>query len=851
MKLTLTILIATLAIISPAVSLTKMGELSEYWLDYADVKQGATISSPCTANPEVPKLENIITPSRGGFFIFADGVEQREEFTIDLGQERKVGMFIFEMTNTIVYEGEVRRKPNSLTVGISTQSKDGPWTRVYSQDPADVVMSFALENVPARWVRFDLGVNKDGIGSRVRKAKIYPRYLLLPGPELMKEFHTQFKRDAAGLGEFWQAVDAGTWEEACDLMIEHFAKWPDEPKGEASPRVSAWMNNEVEASGCIYKYDSADWDWYRLRAECPRQSQGAPPGASTILHLLKTAYAATGDEAYAKQLAALLRDWLRDIPCPGVHRGQDGHVIIPWSGIIASQRTWSFGEMVHAMFKENKYWDRDLKINLLYSLWQHINFMRAISPELGGNWLTNANSCMFDGAVNYPEFTQYKEWLESSKSFFEMSLLRDFLPCGRPSEDSTMYVPIAANQVTGQYAAMKKAGVTISPEARKKMNTLWDCYARVSYPDLSLPAIGDAHRESPLMKNGQAVSGAYLELFDRPDLAYINSQGAKGKMPEQASRRCSDCGWYVMRSAWETTPYTDARQMFLKASKSQGHGHREQMSFTMYAYGREILTDPGNPNYGLPIEPKVRPTAVHNTICVDEKDQGGTPGIEHIWSATKGVDFIDAECAPYKGLTHRRQIVFLKSGSGAPDYWLIRDTVSGEGEHTFDLNFHFSEGAKPQVVNGSVCSTYAEGGNALLRCLDQSATPDIVDANISLLRELVPSKICRFRKNQSAPATFETLVMPFKGPKSPTIKAGYLPPDPECANADAVCIRVDNGFGRDFIIIAGNPGTALFFDNGAIKTDAAITVIRANKKGKVIYAFADSGAATYRGKAIR
>ena len=55
---------AALALISPASALTKMGELSQYYIDYADVKLGATISSPCKANPDAPKLENIITPAR-------------------------------------------------------------------------------------------------------------------------------------------------------------------------------------------------------------------------------------------------------------------------------------------------------------------------------------------------------------------------------------------------------------------------------------------------------------------------------------------------------------------------------------------------------------------------------------------------------------------------------------------------------------------------------------------------------------------------------------------------------------------------------------------------------------------
>ena len=62
-----------LALASPTSALTKMGELSEYHIDYADVKQGATITSPSKIHPE-SKLETIITPKYDGTFIFADGV---------------------------------------------------------------------------------------------------------------------------------------------------------------------------------------------------------------------------------------------------------------------------------------------------------------------------------------------------------------------------------------------------------------------------------------------------------------------------------------------------------------------------------------------------------------------------------------------------------------------------------------------------------------------------------------------------------------------------------------------------------------------------------------------------------
>ncbi|MBK5106247.1 MAG: hypothetical protein JJE42_18545 [Burkholderiales bacterium] len=76
-----------------------------------------------------------------------------------------------------------------------------------------------------------------------------------------------------------------------------------------------------------------------------------------------------------------------------------------------------------------------------------------------------------------------------------------------------------------------------------------------------------------------------------------------------------------------------------------------------------------------------------------------------------------------------------------------------------------------------------------------------------------------------------------------------MKPDSECADADAVCVRVDNGFGSDFIVISSDPGTALSFDNGRIKTDAGAVVVRTDRKGKVIHAFS-TGSATYNGKPI-
>jgi hypothetical protein len=360
-------------------------QLSDYYFDWATSKEGASITSPSKTISGLG-IQKILDPVKGEeMCIFADGIEQREEFTADLGQERLLGEIVLEMTKSAVYEGEVKRKPNSYTVSISTTGPDGPWKEVYKRDPADVVDSFALDNVPARWVHVDLGVNKDGIGSRFGKLKIYKRYLLKSGPELMKTFSNEFRRDAEGLGDFWKAVDAQQWDVACDAIIEHYSHAEPEAKGKPSDRVKMWMDNTEENQGCVYKFDSADWDWFQQKVECPSPPLGIRPGAYTVLHLITTAYAATGDTSYARQLSALLRDWLQDCPCPGVHRGQDGDIVSGWAGLLASGRASSFAQRVKVMFPCKEGFDRDLKINLLYSVWEHCKYLHDISPDLGGN----------------------------------------------------------------------------------------------------------------------------------------------------------------------------------------------------------------------------------------------------------------------------------------------------------------------------------------------------------------------------------------------------------------------------------------------------------------------------------
>ena len=94
-----------------------------------------------------------------------------------------------------------------------------------------------------------------------------------------------------------------------------------------------------------------------------------------------------------------------------------------------------------------------------------------------------------------------------------------------------------------------------------------------------------------------------------------------------------------------------------------------------------------------------RETEAHNTVVVDGRSQAEfrgrlkwshAPRAEaHEWITLGALDYAEGSHYGYQRLaapvTHRRTVVFLK-----PYYWVVRDELVGEGEHTVDRCFHFA-----------------------------------------------------------------------------------------------------------------------------------------------------------------
>lgn len=830
-------------------------DLGEYYRDWAMVTEGASITSPSKVM-NGNDLEGIIggkAPVRGrdsGGCVFAD-VVQREEFTIDLGQTRMLG--------TIMYDCElVRRTPSKFKIDVSNVSARGPWTTVYNPDTVNAQALLGINDVPARWIHVDLGDNADRRGSRIHRFRVRPRYQLPSGEKLVQDFHKNLRRDQPGLATFWQAVDSKSWSAACDELIRFYSTRAEPVKNVAdykkNERVEMWYADRVVDGEHDFQFSSSDWDWMAAKPGAAIPALGLLPGAYSIFHLFTTSYIESGDPKYAQKASELLTDWLQDFPYPGWDSDYEGNLIDAWAGLKASGRTNALNYMLKGFVTEKKAFSRDLKMNLIVSVWQHLEILHAIRPHVGGNWLTNVNSGLFNVAADHPEYVLQKQWLQDSLASFENSLTMDVFPCGREVEDSTMYVPIASGQMTGQYTKIREVGIKLKPELEERMSRLYDAMAWMHYPDNSCPTIGDCGRLSPLPGGETCVPDKYMALYDRPDFKYLNSRGKEGTSPAEVSRTFA--GWYIMRSPWEVTPYEDARQMFFKCSQegahgNRAHGHLDQLEVTVYAYGRELLTDPGMTGYGLPSNATMRSTPAHNTLCVNGEDQEEKAGNERAWAAGKGADFVDADFQTCSTAFHRRQIVFLKSGAGLPDYWLVHDIVSGRKvEHTIQSSYHFVEGANPVLKGKSAHSTFSEGGNLLVYSAGSSPEPILIDYTIAdNKRGEAPAKCALISVKQMIPAALTTFLVPYQGKDVPQFAAEEMKAD----NGEGSAYAVPSKFGKDIVILADTGGTRRSFAGGKVVSDAQAVVLRFDTKGKLIYGFQFGGTETIYGgqKAIR
>lgn len=465
---------------------------------------------------------------------------------------------------------------------------------------------------------------------------------------------------------------------------------------------------------------------------------------------LACAYAVGEDERFSEACLTHLRSWARQNPYGrGINWTCAMEVALRSMNLLA----------VFELLKHSPHFTAETLSLFLKLFHQHGTY---ISDNLEFSHIATSNHYLSDLAgllwlgIMLPEFCDSERWCD----FASMELLREMdkqvLPDGADFESSTGYHRFVLELFLYSFILCRENDVEIPTVYWEKLHQMLRYMRGFMRPDGLAPLIGDSDggqvfpiwsRRSDELAHVLAVGAAAFndpklrpQSVDVPPelLWLLGKDGLETlrNLPSTVnygSQAFPHAGTYIMRK--------DDLYLCLNASGAGlngrgSHGHNDALSIEVSAGGHAFIVDPGTFVYTADLNQRhlFRSTAYHSTVQVDGEEQNST--IEAVpfvigdeahprvleWQTNDDEDKIVAEHSGYARLPspviHRRTIVFNKTER----WWLIEDAFFTEGDHVYEVRFHFAPGLEVDVTPAAVTA----GTNKLglrVSSLDLNATP--------------------------------------------------------------------------------------------------------------------------------
>jgi hypothetical protein len=509
---------------------------------------------------------------------------------------------------------------------------------------------------------------------------------------------------------------------------------------------------------------------------------------------LGQAYWYTGDEKYAREFYAQVDDWLSSNPFP---------FSVNWTctmevAIRAVNWIWGYHFFLDSPELPTRFHARFLKGLLAHG--RHIFSNLEWGFTTHNHYLSNLVGLIYLGVI-FPEFREADRWLAWGLHGLEREIDVQIYPDGVDYEGSTSYHRLVTELFLSAVSLCRLNGIDVSPHVLSRLEKMLAFVVAYTQPDGTAPIIGDAddgrlHKLSPPDLSCEFVDHRYLlgigaVLFARDDFAQAAAgawedafwlSGGEVTPAEDVagsiipSQDFSDGGVYVMRK--ENVHLTiDAGGNGMGGVG--GHAHNDALSLTLYAYDKAFLVDPGSYVYTADYRWRnhFRATASHNVVVVDEQEmqrfderelfrlsEDARPRVL-AWRTSPESDWFDGEHYGYTRLPmpvhHRRQVYFDKKQG----ICIIRDLLTGRGQHAFDLYFHFAPllvDVWPDAGSPAVRTFCPDGANlALVPLKTDGLSMRVFEdwVSPSYGRKLAAPVVC-FSKEEAVPVEFVTVLFP-------------------------------------------------------------------------------------------
>jgi hypothetical protein len=515
---------------------------------------------------------------------------------------------------------------------------------------------------------------------------------------------------------------------------------------------------------------------------------------------LGRAYTYSGDERYARRFRDLLLDWLERNP---PRSGQ-----VNWASVFEvafriNTWLWAFSYLRGASA-----FDAAAGRAFLEGLLRHGEVLdEQLELHAANNHLLLEAKALVMLGLAMPEFRQAHRWMKRGLRLLFQEVRTQVCADGVHGERVTHYQRAIAGELLEVLLLLENNGQSVPQDIEVILARMLEFEVSITKPDGLIPLFGDSGlddshirfaaaaagpagvRRADLKRAGLALSEADVWLVGSARAQwYRTAPAVETALP---SRSFPEGGYVVMRQGrGPGTSYLAMDAAPFGYRRVPGHGHADALSIELFACGETMLVDPGVYGTWAPAEWRnyFRSTRAHNTIVVDEQDQSLLVGIRHVhrpaqvtlhaWISTADFDLADASHNGYRRLaapiTHRRQVLFVK-----PQYWLIVDSLTGTGQHDFDLYFHCMPGATVSVNAetgaAQVCGT---GGSRLFVAPVATVRwqPEVIVGAETPIQgwtalysgEKQPAPVLRYRHSGPAPVQICTVLYPVsKGSPAP------------------------------------------------------------------------------------
>ena len=442
---------------------------------------------------------------------------------------------------------------------------------------------------------------------------------------------------------------------------------------------------------------------------------------------LARAYTLTNDERYSAEFFSQLRSWDEQNPyARGANWTCAMEVALRAMNLLAAFQ----------IFRHSTQFNPDSLQRLLRLFQQHGDYIR---NNLEFSYITTSNHYLSDVVgllwlgLLLPELRDAKAWQEFGLAQMLCEMNKQVLADGADFESSTGYHRFVLELFLYSFLLCGANGVAIEMKYWARLYRMLVYMRAYLRPDGFAPLIGDtdsgqvfaisrrgAGDHAYVLALGAVVfydPALRIEGIAAPEELLWIMGGERVKEFQQmnssreyaVSKAFPRAGIYIMRhdDLYLSFNATDAG-----INGRGSHGHNDALSIEVSAAGRVFIVDPGTYVYSADLDKRhqFRSTAFHSTVVIDGKEQNtinrdlpfviGNEAKPFVleWKTSDDFDKVVAEHYGYSPVIHRRSVTFDKRERS----WLIGDEFLGDGEHVYEVRFHFAPGLDVRVSGTTV-----------------------------------------------------------------------------------------------------------------------------------------------------